>query len=153
MVSGAASESPSARASVDVVAFVGRRGSLVHAAELGREHDLVAPALDRAAHQLLVAAQAVDVGGVEQGDPQLDRAVNHRYGCGVVGRTVDRAHSHAAQADGRDVDARGTEFPCFHAILFLEHGHMVSAYLSGDKEVVILVLTVPVWADGTLLLL
>ena len=43
-----------------------------HIAELGCEDDLLAAVADRAADKLLVLAHAVDVGGVEKIDAELD---------------------------------------------------------------------------------
>jgi hypothetical protein len=40
-------------------------------AELGGDHDLVSPAGDRSAHQLLVGERAVHVGGVQQVDASV----------------------------------------------------------------------------------
>ena len=45
-------------------------------AELGGEHDLVAAAGDGAADQLLVGERAVHVGGVEEGDAEVEGAVD-----------------------------------------------------------------------------
>jgi hypothetical protein len=69
---------------LDRLADVGPRaaGGLAVAevvAELRRQHDLVAPAGEGAADDLLAAAAvAVDVGGVEEGDAGVDRRVDHR---------------------------------------------------------------------------
>jgi hypothetical protein len=57
-------------------------------AELRRQHDLVAPAGERAADDLLAAAAvAVHVCRVEEGDADVERRVDH----GVRGRLVDAA--------------------------------------------------------------
>ena len=45
-------------------------------AELGGDDDLVAPALERPAQQLLVGEGAVHLGRVEEGHAQLDGAVD-----------------------------------------------------------------------------
>jgi hypothetical protein len=75
-------------------------------AELGGDHDLVAERLQAFADQLLVRIGAVDLGGVEEGHAQLDRAGQHLEGVGLVQRrAVDLAHPHAAQTDGRDFQA------------------------------------------------
>ena len=47
-------------------------------AELRRQHDLVATTGDRAADELLVRARAVHVGGVEEVDAELERAMDRR---------------------------------------------------------------------------
>ena len=68
-------------------------------AELGREHDLVAPALDRPADESLVGERAVDVGRVEEVDAELERALDRRDRLGLVRRSVELGHSHAAEAE------------------------------------------------------
>ena len=57
---------------------------------------------DRPADQLLVGERAVDVGGVEERDAELERAVDRRDRLVVVARAVELGHAHAAEADGRD---------------------------------------------------
>ena len=60
----------------------------------------VAPALDRLADEDLVGVRAVDVGGVEERDPEIERAVDRRDAFGLVGRAVELGHAHAAEAEG-----------------------------------------------------
>ncbi len=74
--------------------------------ELGREYDLVTPPRDRAADELLVLAHAmpVDVGGVEEEDPELERAMDRRDRLLFVGRAVPRRHPHAAEALRGDLE-------------------------------------------------
>ena len=76
-------------------------------AELGGEHDLVAPAPDRLADELLVRERAVHVGGVEEVDAEVERAVDGRDGLGVVAAAVELGHAHAAEAEGGDGEAIG----------------------------------------------
>ena len=54
-------------------------------AELGGQLDLVAAAGDRLADQLLVGERAVHVGGVEEGDAEVERAVDGRDALRLVG--------------------------------------------------------------------
>ena len=75
--------------------------SLAHVAELGGEDDLVAAAGDRPADQLLVGERAVHVGGVEEGDAELERAVDRRDRLGLVAGAVELRHAHAAEAERR----------------------------------------------------
>ena len=56
-----------------------------HEAELGRQHHLVAAALDGPADELLVGERAVDLGGVDEGDAQFERPVDGADRLGVVG--------------------------------------------------------------------
>ena len=44
--------------------------------ELRRHHDVVAPALDGLADELLAVEGAVDLGGVDVGDPEVQRPVD-----------------------------------------------------------------------------
>jgi hypothetical protein len=74
-------------------------------AELGRQLDLVAPAGQRPAEQLLVRLRSIVVGRVEEGDAQLDRAVDRGDRPRLVDRAVAERHPHAAEADGRDLEA------------------------------------------------
>ena len=70
-------------------------------AELGRQHDLVAAALEGPADEFLVDERAVDLGGVEQGDAQIQRPVDGADGLRVIGAGagVARRHPHGAQTD------------------------------------------------------
>ena len=86
-------------------------------AELRADEDPVAPALERAADQLLVAAAAVGVRGVEQRDAELDRPVDRGRGFRVVGPAVIRAHAGAAEADGGHPRSVRPEPPLLHARL------------------------------------
>src|SRR5207249_10866313 len=70
--------------------------------------DLVAPAADPAPDELLVGVGAVHVGGVEEVDAEVERAVDGRDRFAVVVRAVELRHPHAAEADGGD---GGTEAP------------------------------------------
>ena len=74
-------------------------------AELGGQHHLVPAALQRAADEFLVGVGAVDLGGVDEGDAQLQGAVDGAHGLVVVGAGAGVAvgHAHRAQADAGDV--------------------------------------------------
>ena len=71
-------------------------------AELGREHHLVAVAGDGLADQLLVGAQAVHVGGVEERHAELARTLEGGERFVAVDGSVGEAHPHAAQPLGGD---------------------------------------------------
>src|SRR3712207_340559 len=60
---------------------------------------------DGLADQLLVVPAAVDVRGVQEGDPEVQRPVDRRDGLGAVGGAVHLAHAHAAQAEGGHLQA------------------------------------------------
>src|SRR5205823_14637851 len=67
--------------------------------------------------QLLVRAVAVDVGGVEEVDPELDRAVDRRDRLLLVGRPVPGRHAHAAEALRRHFEALAERSPLHQASL------------------------------------
>ncbi len=74
-------------------------------AELRRHHHLVAAVLDGPADQFLVAVGAVDLGGVEVGDAQVQRPVDgaDRLGVAALPDVVVAGHRHGAQPDPGDV--------------------------------------------------
>ena len=87
-----------------------------HVAELRGEHDLVAPVGDRAADQLLVRERPVHVGGVEEGDAELERAVDRRDRLVLVGRAVELGHAHAAETDPGRFQPLRPQLPPLHLL-------------------------------------
>src|SRR5690606_27489087 len=71
-------------------------------AELGGQLHLLAPTRDRAADQLFVGERAVHVGGVEEGDAQVEGAANGVDTGRLVSGAVELRHTHAAEAEGGD---------------------------------------------------
>ena len=80
---------------------LGRRGEAD--AELRGQHDLVAPAGERLAEQLLVRVRPVQLGRVEERAAELQRAVDRGDRLALVRGAVEGGHAHAAEADGRDL--------------------------------------------------
>ena len=81
-------------------------------AELGREHDLVAPAREGAADDLLAAAAvAVDIRGIEEGDSSIERGVDHRARSFLVGPAAEVV---AAEADDCHLEIGAAELPRAH---------------------------------------
>jgi len=77
-------------------------------AELGGDDDLVAAALQGPADHLLAVEGAVDLGGVEVGDAEVEGTVDRADGLGVVDSSltgVGAGHGHGAEADTGDVEA------------------------------------------------
>ena len=70
--------------------------------ELGRDHVLVAPPRDRLADELLVRVRPVDLGRIEEVDPELEPAADRGDRLGLVGGAVEGRHAHAAQAERGD---------------------------------------------------
>ena len=70
-------------------------------AELGGDHRLVASGAEGTAEELLALGTAVDVGGVEEVDPGVERGADHGAGRGVVD---PHAEVVAADADRRDLE-------------------------------------------------
>src|SRR5712692_5461091 len=87
---------------------------VVDIAELGADHDAVAAALQRAAEHALVPALHVAVGGVEERDAQVHRAVHGRYLHLVVALAEIRGGAARAQADGGNRRAVFSELAVFH---------------------------------------
>ena len=83
--------------------------------ELGGDHHLPAEGGQRFAHQLLVRERAVDLGGVEEGDAALDGRPDQRDHLLLVrGRAVAEAHAHAAEPEGRDLQAAVSQCALLH---------------------------------------
>ena len=81
--------------------------------ELGGDDDVVADRLERLADELLVVEGAVDLGGVEQGDAPVDRGPEERDHLVARRSRAERlAHAHAAEPEGRDLEALGAEGAC-----------------------------------------
>ena len=89
-------------------------------AELGGDQRAVAAAVERFGEQRLVGVRAVDLGGVEEIDAEVERTMDGRDALGLVGRTVDPGHAHeaghrhGAEADGRDFEALAAELAPLH---------------------------------------
>jgi hypothetical protein len=68
---------------------------------------LVAAVLDSPPDQLLVDVGAVDLGGVEVGDAQVERTVNRADGLGVAAfpGVVVAGHRHGAESYARDIES------------------------------------------------
>src|SRR6266542_4941022 len=87
-------------------------------AELRGDHDLAAEGRQRLAHELLVRERPVDLGGVEEGDAVLDRRTDEREHLLLVcRRAVAKAHSHAAEPDGRDLEIAPSKSALLHCVL------------------------------------
>ena len=100
---GACSDASIAVPHVLARAAVRRRVVGHRVAELRGEHDPVAPPLERLAEQVLAAAAvAVDVRGVEERDPRVERGVHDRARALLVDA---RAEVVAAEPDDGDVGA------------------------------------------------
>ena len=80
---------------------------------LRRQDDLVAPALDGLADDLFRLPCRVGVGGVDEVDALLERAVDHAEAVVVV-RVSPWAEHHRAEALDADLDAGAAERTVFH---------------------------------------
>ena len=96
----------------DVVArSPGLLGLHPQGAELGGDHDALTPSLECPAHELLGLGLAVDVGGVEEVDPRVQRSLEHRF----AGLVVDlHAEVVAAQPEDADFELRIPDAPLLH---------------------------------------
>ena len=66
--------------------------------------DPVAVVSDRPADEVLVRERPVHVRGVEEGDPELERAVDRRDRLAFIGGAVELGHPHAAQSERGHVE-------------------------------------------------
>ena len=83
--------------------------------ELGGDDDSVAERGESLADQLLVGVGAVDLGGVEEGDAAVDGGMEQRdHLLPVRAAAVAAGHAHAAEPDGRDLQAAGAESALLH---------------------------------------
>ena len=72
-------------------------------AKLARDDVIAAVPSDRLGYELLVAAAAVAVGGIEKIDADLARPPDRRDPRGAVGLAVEWGHRAAAETDGRNL--------------------------------------------------
>src|SRR5207248_9308370 len=71
-------------------------------AKLCGKHDFVAAVANSATNKLLVVADAIHVSRIEDEHAEFNRTVNYFDRFVVVARAVELAHSHAAEAKGRN---------------------------------------------------
>ena len=92
------------RAAVQVV---GTAAGVGDEAELGGEYDLVAAILDRPSDKLLVGERPVDLGGVDERHPQVERSMDGADGLGIVTArpAVSVGHAHGTQTDAGHVQS------------------------------------------------
>jgi hypothetical protein len=99
--------------------------SLIGMNAFGREHDVVAASGQGLADEDLGLAGGVDVGGVDEGDAGVKRAVDDPDALVVVPGTPLAEH-HGAQAQLADADPSAAEAS-------LLHRHFVSSMVSGSR--------------------
>src|SRR5207245_1752289 len=83
-------------------------------AELGCEHHLSSPALDRPPDELLVVAPTVHVGGVEEVGAEVECPVDDPDRHRVVALAVDAGHGHTTEADRGDGQRAAPQSPVVH---------------------------------------
>jgi hypothetical protein len=59
-------------------------------------------------------ADAVEIAGVEQRDPGIQRGVDGGNALAAVGGAIEIRHAHAAEADSSDFGAGCAQFAMFH---------------------------------------
>jgi hypothetical protein len=98
-----------------------------HEPELGGEHHLITTTLQSTANELLIRVGAIDLGRVDEGDSELQRAVNGSDGLGVIATRarVGSGHAHGAKADAADIES--AEFDVFH-------GDLLSGLATGSSD-------------------
>jgi hypothetical protein len=86
-------------------------------AELGRDLDLVAVPGEGAPDQLLVRVRAVDLGGVEERDAEVERPRDRGDPVRFLGGPVGPGHPHAAEPLGRHLESLTAQFTFVHRCL------------------------------------
>ena len=71
-------------------------------AEFGGQHHVGAATRDRAANHLFAVARSIDVGGVDERDPEFEGTSDGRGRVRVLGATVDAGEAHRPEAHRRD---------------------------------------------------
>ena len=91
------------------------------AMDLGRDHDILAARelLQRAADDFLRGAVGIDVGGIEEIDPELERLLDQRPAVFLIERpwmraAIRNAVGHAADAQPRHAETGLAEFHIVH---------------------------------------
>src|SRR2546428_742885 len=87
---------------------------VTHVAKFGRQECFGAATFDGFADELFVFPATVDVGGVEEIDPEFECPMDRCDGLSFVGAAVEFRHSHAAQPDGGDLWAIYPKLSWFH---------------------------------------
>ena len=141
-------EAEAAQAELDLLAQVRRlaeRGPLARAlagqAGLGRDDHVVGVRVQRLAQQVLGDVGAVGVGGVEEGDPDLDGPTQHGDRLGVVARRTPDALAgqlHRAVAEAYDGQVAAE----------LEGAGRCGEVLGGRAGIAFWVTRVSSWCDG-----
>ena len=87
-------------------------------AELGGDHHPVADGGEGLADEFLVRERAVDLGGVEERDPEIDGRPDQRDPLLLLdGRAVAEAQAHAAEAERRHFQVALPELALLHCVL------------------------------------
>ena len=71
-----------------------------HIAELRGDHALLALAPDGSAHEFLIGTHAIHVRRVEEGDAEVERAVDGGDGFRIVASRIEIRHAHATEPHG-----------------------------------------------------
>ena len=104
--------------------------------ELGGDHHLPAEGSEGFTHEFFVGERAVDFSRIEECDAAFDGCPDNRdHLLLVFGRTVAEAHSHAAEADGRDFQVRSFQV-CASASFLLRELPVFSRLESSAREAV-----------------
>ena len=87
--------------------------------ELGGNHDFPTERSESFAHEFFVRERAVNFGGVEECDAAFHgRSDDRDHLLLFSGRTVAKAHSHAAEPDSRDFQIAFSKFALLHCSSF-----------------------------------
>ena len=83
-------------------------------AKFSGQHHLVSPPPQTAGEEFFVDVGTVDLGGVDQGDAEVDSAMDGADGFGVVEARADVGHRHAHSAEAESSNFEIREVSLFH---------------------------------------
>src|SRR5436305_4857303 len=82
--------------------------------ELRRDDNAMAFAANSASEQLLIGVRTINVGGIEEGNPKVDCAIDSGERFHIVVVAVEFRHAHTAESDCRNNRSAASKFSLFH---------------------------------------
>src|SRR5947208_8298447 len=82
--------------------------------ELRRDDNSMAFAANSASEQLLIGVRTINVGGIEEGNPKVDCAIDSGERFHIVVVAVEFRHAHTAESDRRNNRSAASKFSLFH---------------------------------------
>src|SRR5205085_5857616 len=91
-----------------------RRVWVAQDSELRRDDNSMAFAANSASEQLLIGVRTINVGGIEEGNPKVNCAIDSGERFHIVVVAVKFRHAHTAESDCRNNRSPASKFSLFH---------------------------------------